>query len=327
MKEYGGYNVYNADRKKGVIDFDKENTYWLNLGRNALKLLLKTVKPDKIFVPVFTCETVHEVVEQCVENVVYYNINSDFSPLLNEKINETDYLIINDYFGVCKIMIENWSRLNPCQLIIDSSQSFFSQYTIMEHHRFISPRKFFGLTDGGMLETYIDCNSIFNDLSHDLSSDRIVHLFKSEESSKNEQYPFFLEYRKSIQNLPLLKLSKTTMSILDSIDFEYCSSKRNDNFKLMSNMLGHLNQLKLNLDNDSVPMYYPFLCNNSKLKTQLLKEKIYLPSYWPNSIYNSSYNNLEKFLQSNLCCLPIDQSLELDDIMYIVNKVLLSLNR
>lgn len=320
MREFGGYNVFSSDRKPFNISSQEENVYWLNLGRNALRLLLESVSPKKIFVPAYSCETVHKVVEEIVQEVVYYHIDLDFLPVLEEEVSPSDYFIVNDYYGICQRKIDCFFENFNGNLIIDSSQSFFSQYNI-NHSKFTSPRKFFGLTDGGILETNSNCSKIFNQLEIDKSSKRIEHIFACDESSKNEEYQNYLSFRKSIQNLPLMKVSASTQVIFNTIDIDYCKTRRRQNFEIIHERFKDQNEIKI--DSNSVPMFYPFLISKGKsLKNKLIESKIYLPSYWPQSPFITKLNSFEKYLVLNLCCIPVDQGISSIEMNYIVKKTL-----
>ena len=320
MREFGGYNVFSSDRKPFNISSREETVYWLNLGRNALRLLLESVSPKKIFVPSYSCETVHKVVEEIVQDVVYYHIDLDFLPVLGEEVSSSDYFIVNDYYGICQRKIDYFFENFNGNLIIDSSQSFFSQYNI-KHSKFTSPRKFFGLTDGGILETNSDCSKIFNQLEIDKSSKRIEHIFACDETSKNEEYQSYLSYRRSIQNLPLMKVSVSTQVLFNTIDIEYCRKRRLENFKIIHECINDKNEIKL--DFDIAPMFYPFLIpTGNSLKKKLINSKIYLPSYWPKSPYINEFSPFEEHLRLNLCCIPIDQGISKEEMHYIVKKTL-----
>ena len=72
------------------------------------------------------------------------------------------------------------------------------------------------------------------------------------------------------------------------------------------------------------PMVYPFLAkNNLVLKQQLIKNNIYVATYWTNVIgwLEKSDTNEERW-QRELLPLPIDQRITKDGIEIIANQVL-----
>jgi hypothetical protein len=72
--------------------------------------------------------------------------------------------------------------------------------------------------------------------------------------------------------------------------------------------LKNKNQLKLKLNNDATPMVYPFLADQGTLlKKQLIKNKIFVATYWSNVVEWAAPNSLESSLANNLIPLPLDQ--------------------
>jgi hypothetical protein len=69
-------------------------------------------------------------------------------------------------------------------------------------------------------------------------------------------------------------------------------------------------------------MVYLFLVDNGKLlKNQLISNKIYVASYWPNVIKWANSKSFEYDLAENLLAVPIDQRYsknELDEIIKIL---------
>ena len=70
----------------------------------------------------------------------------------------------------------------------------------------------------------------------------------------------------------------------------------------------------LALAEDDVPMVYPYLADNPRLRARLIQKKIYVASYWP-GIENCGS------LQESILPLPIDQRYEIEDMKRIVEAV------
>lgn len=320
-REYGGYNVFSADRVDKSKLFKDKNSFSTNLARNALELLLKAKNPTSIFVPYYTCHTVHQVVTRNVKKVYYYHIDENFSPLIEEiDTNDNQMLLVNNYFGVFENSVHNIIHKYDNRIIVDNAQGFFSEFS-STIDKIISPRKFFGVTDGGFLQTKFDVGGLYKMLDIDKSANRIHHLFMSDETSKNASYEDYLSYRESIQKLRLLKMSPTTKAILKSVDYEYCRERREENYRIMSSMLNRYNILNMPENKSLSPMCYPFL-SDIPLKKRLIDNKIYIGTYWPLSSYVRKESDFEKLLRNNLCCIPIDQSMMPKDVKYIANLII-----
>jgi len=242
-----------------------------------------------------------------------------------EEVDQNCLILVNNYFGVFEKPVNSIIEQCGGQVIIDNSQGIYSEFP-SNIDQIFSPRKFFGVTDGGLLLTEREIKDIYLSLPVDKSSERIKHLFSAEETSKNSCYQEYLEYRKSIQNLELMRMSASTAGLLKSIDLEYCRIRRHRNFIRMHENLGEYNELNIPVETPGGAMCYPFLYKNSDLKHRLVQNKIYIGTYWPVSSMASSSSLFETRLRDEMCCLPIDQSMDDDDIEYVAKTVMSIIN-
>lgn len=117
-------------------------------------------------------------------------------------------------------------------------------------------------------------------------------------------------------------MSNVTHAILNSIDYQEVIDKRLANFNYLHMNLGKTNLLKLNIDESSVPMVYPYLIENGKsIKQNLIDSQIYVATYWPNVLNWSDKENFENYLTDNLIALPIDQRYNEDDMDTIIQNM------
>ena len=54
------------------------NSFALNSGRNALKLLLQNCSVQEIYVPYFICQIVVDVIQEMNINIYFYDIDEQF---------------------------------------------------------------------------------------------------------------------------------------------------------------------------------------------------------------------------------------------------------
>ncbi|MCP3671266.1 MAG: hypothetical protein GY814_12705 [Gammaproteobacteria bacterium] len=325
-KEYGGYNVFSADRDARNSFYTKRNLYCLNLARSGLELLLRARKPRRVYAPYYTCHSVHEVLMKMVPQVRYYHIDEEFYPIIPDlKLSDDQLILVNNYFGVFHRPIIFLIEKYGSKVIVDNSQSFYSSFPD-DIDQIFSPRKLFGVTDGGFVLTNADITELYQGLETDQSAGRIKYLFVGDETSKNEGYAEYLQYRKRLQELEPMKMSVSTREIFKTIDIEYCKRKRIMNFERMNELIGKYNQMDISIESGQVPMCYPFLSMRHSLKQDLIKSRVYVPTYWPMSQLASEISCFEKLLRNNLCCLPVDQSMTGDDIQAVSELVVEMIN-
>ena len=318
MKSLGGFleleTNLNTEYHSGLLRF--------NSGRNALKVLLHSVDANKIFVPYFICQVVIDAIKEFPIEIEYYEIDDNFEIDFGKKMIPTDaWVICVNYFGIKQEYIKSLSFAN---LIIDNSQAFFSK-PIPSNHTFYSPRKFLGVPDGGYLSTSVEIKSNY---PQDNSNERFSHLLKRVELGPEKAYLDFLKNEDLISEMKVLKMSKLTSKILNSVCTDTIINRRKENYKIYDSLLKEHNICQLSIHENDVPLGYIFVSKKKKKKKKknlrqiLLQNKVYVPVYWPNLNTEFGENSLAHKLSEKLYCLPIDQGLDINDINKISNLIL-----
>lgn len=314
MKAIGGYFELELNGKN-EYHFDAIR---LNTARNALEYILKSKKYDKIFIPYFTCDVLMQPIEKLKIGFEYYTIDEKFEPVFDySKIKDNECLLYTNYFGLKDSFVAKIA-LNCKNLIVDNAQSFYSR-PIENVDTFYSPRKFFGLPDGGYL--YTD-KKIEEDYKKDVSYERFEHLLRRIDENAEAGYKYFTENDEKLDNLPILEMSNLTQKLLKSIDYDSIAKKRIANYSYLDKELGNSNKLKIDFNKTQVPMVYPFWAS-SDLRKKLIEDKIYTAKYWPNVIEWSEKNSLESKFAEEIIHLPIDQrqtEKELDEILNSIRR-------
>jgi len=301
MNSIGGY--FELELRKG-----KEyhpNAIALNTGRNAFELILKVKKYKKVFIPYYTCDAILEPINKLNLDYEFYNIDKTLRPIFDfNKILKEAVFVYNNYFGICDKQVTE--IIKKCKnIIIDNSQAFYSKPT-KNIDAFYSPRKFFGVPDGSYLytDTYIK-----NKFDQDISNNKCLHLLGRVDKGAEEFYQNYLENENSLIGQPIKVMSNLTQQLLKSINYKDIARKRRENFIFLHKYLAGKNKLSFDLNPKEVPMVYPYwIEKGSELKNTLIKNKIYVATYWPNVIdWIKSENVFEKYLFDNLIPLPIDQ--------------------
>lgn len=305
------------------LELNKEPEYHgqaikINSGRNALKFILTVRAYKKVYLPYFTCDAVLNTIIKLGLKYEFYRIDENFYPICkNINIGDDDCLIYTNYFGLhddsVRSIVKRWNNV-----IIDNAQSFYS-LPLEGIDTFYSPRKFFGVPDGGYL--YCDSALVIN-LELDQSFNRINHLVKRIDISVEDGYVDYLKNEKEINNLSIGKMSNFTERLLQSIHYENIAEKRRNNYNKLYSLLNVKNDLKLNKLNKQVPLSYPFLTNNTNLKTKLIENKVFTPTYWPNVQNWIGVDSIEYNYSKNILHLPIDQRLGEIEMNKILNLIL-----
>lgn len=283
----------------------------LNTGRNAFEYLLRAKKYIKVYLPFYTCDVMLEPITKLNLAYEFYSIDSNFLPIFNySNVQENEVFVYNNYFGICDVQTREVAA--QCKnLIIDNSQAFYS-LPLTGVNTFYSPRKFFGLPDGAYLYTNKLMGSKFE---KDISYKRCEHLLGRVETGAEAHFQTYKENSKSLCNQPIREISNLTQKLLSSIDYNTIADIRRQNFNYLHNELSQSNKLKFEFDNSTVPMVYPLLIKNgAALKKELIANKIYVASYWPNVLDWAKADSFEYNLAKNMIAVPVDQRYEIKDM-------------
>ena len=103
--------------------------------------------------PSYLCDSMLAPVEKAGVECIFYSLDAHFDIIDDITLGESDWLLYVNYFGICGPNIDRLrDRHASGQLILDHSQAFYAAPTECLATIY-SPRKFFGVPDGGLLVT------------------------------------------------------------------------------------------------------------------------------------------------------------------------------
>lgn len=319
MKLYGGYLEFELAAGKEY----HRDCLRLNSGRNALEFILRSNKYRKVYLPYYTCDVLLTPIMRTGVAYEHYSIGKDMCPLFDfASLQRDEAVVVTNFFGLLDHFIGTLSESRG-NIIVDNAQAFFAK-PVLGLDTFYSPRKFFGIPDGAYLapqkkeRAYL----LYQGLAQDLSWDRCAHLLKRLDDQVEEGYTDFKQLGPVFQTMPVRTMSKLTYRMLDSIDYDGVSKKRRENFTRAQAALAKRNRLTLALDQDCVPLAYPFLPNAKGLRDTLIANGVFVPQYWANVSAWSAKDSLESDLAENLVAIPIDQRYDGCQLDYILDLVL-----
>ncbi|MFK2823437.1 hypothetical protein ACH5BK_10715 [Arcobacter sp. YIC-80] len=313
MKEIGGY--FELELAKALEYY--ENLLKLNSGRNAFKYILKAQKTSKVYIPNYICDSVVEPLEELNIKYEFYNIDENFEIIQNIILKQDEKLFYVNYFALKSSYIKNLVKKYSSNLIIDNTQAFFEK-PIDNIDTIYSPRKFFGVSDGGYLSTnkFLD-KTLEKEKSYTHSIQLLGRIDKNASS-------FYNDYQKAEQRLinqPIKHMSRLTQKILASVDYEKVQKKRKENFEYLHKELGNINQLKIENNIDFVPFVYLLMIEDKSLREKLIKNKIYIAKYWNEVLERKNISSVEKNFVNQIIPLPIDQRYNLEDMNRIIKVI------
>ena len=289
----------------------------LNTGRNCLEYVVRARGYKRVYLPYYSCEVLLEPFNKLGVEYNFYHINESLELDRLVSLQDGEALLYINYFGLKHDYVTSLSATYGEQLIVDNTQAFYAR-PIKGADTFYSCRKFFGVADGA----YMYCSQPLEmEIEQDQSWQRMEYLLKRIDVSPEAAYAGFREQSELLKNNPIRRMSRLTARIMSSIDYHGVAERRRSNFNRLNEALDDINGIKWNLDDDAVPMVYPFLATDPSLRQRLIGQKIYVAQYWPNVLQSCDESSIEYTLTKQLLPLPIDQRYSEQDMARIIELI------
>lgn len=299
METIGGYFSLELPQRE---EYHKD-AIRLNTGRNCLEYILRTRGYKKVYIPYYTCDVVLEPFKKLGVSYEFYHVDIHLEIRDRFSLKADEALLYTNYYGLKQRYVEQLAAKVGSKLIIDNTQAFYAKH-IEGINTFYTCRKFFGVPDGAYL--YCD-KELDNEIEQDYSYDRMAHLVKRIDLSAEDGYKDFRRVDDGLDNQPIRKMSKLTQRMMQSIDYKAAAKRRRENYQLLHSALGKENNLELSLEDDAVPMVYPYLVPVKGLREKLIANKVFVARYWPNVLEWAKPDDIDYLLAAQMLPLPIDQ--------------------
>lgn len=318
MRAIGGYFELADKESEGSYPVDGVR---LNTSRNALEYIIRSIPYVRhIYLPLYTCEAVIQPFKR-LPNIEYsfYHISERFEIADDIRLQEGEYLIANNYFGIKDAYIAELAQKYGERLIIDNAQALFAP-ALPGIKAIYSARKFVGVADGGFAVGVNDLEALNYEL--DNASEHDSHLLIRKEQSAEAGFKDYQANECKLDNQPIRRMAPQTEDILRHIDYKNVIAKRRSNYEYLHKALGERNQLELPvIDSFVCPMVYPFLGCDENLKSRLIENKIFVARYWPNVFEWCKENDIEHKLAKDIIPLPIDQRYKKKELIKIIATI------
>lgn len=287
--------------------------------RGALVSLVDQLEKKEIWLPHYICSSVIEAFSGRNISLKFYTLKDDFTVKENITFNEESLFLYVNYFGLCSKKVKDIIlEYGSDRVVIDNSQALFSE--IPETLATIySPRKFFGLPDGGLL--YSRSPKVKRPEDRDATSEgRMSHLISRLVNRPESTFEQFKNADREIGDLPIQGMSRLTERLLNSVNYESARVSRARNARYLHMHLGEYNQLNLKFDDNTAPLCYPFLPSvKTASRSELISQRVFVPSYWPEVLSRVEEGSFEWDLVTNGLFLPCDQRYNEDDMDRLIS--------
>ncbi len=312
MREVGGYIEFEHNR--GSLYHD--GAIRLNCGRACLEYLVKVYGIQKIWLPLFLCDTVKRRCDDLGVETEWYRIDRDFTVMIPNRIGQDDWLYLVNYYG--QLSGDDILRYKERHenIILDNAQAYY-ELPIPGVPTLYTCRKFLGVPDGAFL--YSD-HKLDAEPERDRSYDRMGFLLGRFEADASEFYDAYVKNNERFVDEPMKTMSALTENILRGIDHEYIRKARTENWRILHRHLSKYNRLKLK-DTESAFAYPLWIENGREFRQKLIGQKIYIPLLWPNVLEDCEKDTTEYQLAENILPIPCDQRYSREDMDWLAEQV------
>ena len=285
--------------------------------RAALSALLQHITSvQRVWVPRYICNAMLAPVRAAGKEICFYSVDEHLAVSGEVTLRSGDLLLYVNYFGVCSSQVDALLlRFNPEQVVLDFSQAFYA-----EPRRCLatiySPRKFFGVPDGGLLVTALPISPPA--VQDNGSEDRMRHLIKRLGAEPEAGYADFKRAEESLDDMAPKRMSVLTEKLLRSIDHEATRHVRNENFQYLRRALDPSNTLALP-DHVDGPMCYPHMPRQAIPRDRLIQSRVFVPTYWPDVLERVDEGTFEVALVNRCLPIPCDQRYSPDSLGRILD--------
>ncbi len=314
MKDIGGYPCLELPRGEEY----HSGAMRLNSARACFGEILTARSIRKVYLPYYSCQVMIDELDRRGVEYIFYHIDESLNPATYPEVKECEAVLYTDYFGIKREMVRRLVSTYGNKLIVDNAQAFYEK-PVDGIDTIYSPRKFFGVSDGG----YMYIGAITNlPEEQDVSCIRILPQLKRIDLDAGAAYADFQNSEEELCGQNAKRMSELTRRILQGADYPFVKSKRIANYQYLHERLAGLNELSdMELPENAVPLAYPLYVKDDCLRKRLINNHVFVPTYWPNVLETCGADTCEYSLAKYLLPLPIDQRYGEEDMQTIVGIV------
>ncbi|MEE2828986.1 MAG: hypothetical protein VX498_07350 [Myxococcota bacterium] len=305
--------------------------------RSGMKLLVEALRPERVWLPSFLCESLIEPIASAGLDLCFYSVDSSLQVQVDpglDALRSGDLLVQIHYFGFpVDRRLAALARERGAHVVDDAAQALLSSQVGSDSDFVLtSPRKFVGVPDGATL-TGPGCDQLtFPPLGDPPTAWAAAALAASTEraafdagSGDRAWFEQFQEVEKT-QPTGAFAMSALGSRLLDtSFDWGEIARKRRANYR---QILSRLSDCALfpELPDSVVPLGFPVrLAERDRVRADLMAAQIYPPVHWPVPDRVPSKFAVSRQLAAEIMTLPCDQRYGADDMDRVVSVLQRSL--
>jgi hypothetical protein len=242
-----------------------------------------------------------------------------------KRVGPGDLVVFITYFG-----FDTWSQVGRDVIgrggivVEDAAQAMLGELAGFAHYSVVSPRKFLGVPDGGILVAQGGTPPREQELV--FHAEWWLKAFCASQQRRDfderggdrQWYRLFQEFE-PVGPLEPARMSELSSTLLEfCADFELIAKRRRANYR---QLLGALRDFAIftDLPDEVVPLGFPVrLTNRDQLRQRLFQSEIYPPVHWPVGRVVPPDFHASHELENVILTLPCDQRYGQDDMQRMI---------
>jgi hypothetical protein len=282
-----------------ILSDSAQGAHALSTGRACLAVMLRELRPRRVYVPFYTCNTVFQPFVEAGVPMAFYCLDARLRPCDPPPLQDGEYFLWTNYFGVCGAATRELEARYGERLLIDDTHAFFAGRHA-GRWSFTSARKFFGVPDGA---------DLFAPHALTLEAPRFNPVWMRRPAQPRLDRPAdrIVWANECVLDAAIRRISLVSEGLLRECDFARAARRRRENFAVLHDRLKATNRLAVDIAAADVPFCYPYLPALEIDQAALRKHHLFVSRLWPDvSIRAVDGFAWERHLAKALLPLPVD---------------------
>ncbi|MBN20225.1 MAG: hypothetical protein CL678_02970 [Bdellovibrionaceae bacterium] len=292
----------------------------------------------KVWLPRYVCSEVRYAAKKSQVRTDFYSVNKNLEledSLFEQKLDAGDVVFLVDYFGLgISLNLIQSLKSRGAVIVRDLAQNFYfglNQESFNEDFLIYSPRKFFGIPDGGILVSFMEeVNSFLRKVDYLENTEASDLMLKAQRGrtafdTDGNQSDWFSLFKQAEERVPCghFQISQYSLDLLrKSKGFPAYATDRIRNFNILNDILGEW-AIPIKLGEEiNGPLGVPILVQNRNFVcNELYKKNIYPAIHWKIDDKNHDLSHIELFLSEHIMTIPCDHRLDSDGARWLGTQV------
>lgn len=297
-----------------------ENAWMFSNARSALAYLLREARTRRLLLPAYICPELSALADREMD-IHFYPLLDDLSPntaALASKMRAGDCILAVDYFGRPPSGdFQAFVAEHPEVLWVeDRAQALDPGCAEWAPWVLYSPRKLFGVPDGGILKSTmgsVPAAAYEGGGEAERAGPRIL---RRDDADERDNEVWYAAYRAVEEAMAVSRepMSQLTCGHLRAIDVEAVCCRRRENFKSLNELLGNAV-----MADGCTPAYVPFgfpvrVAGRDDVCDRLREKRVFAARYWQSLPSDAAEFPTEHAFGKELLLLPCDHRYDRSDM-------------